>query len=129
MDRKERQKKVTGIVFGVLFVGVGVLFTLDNMGLVEAGRFRGYWPLFLIGFGLPSVIAPKDSGESVFGVLFTAAGSFLLLRNLDLVDWSVRDAWPLFLVLAGATLLAQSLFARRGREQDGAKTLQNGGAQ
>lgn len=128
MDRKQRQKRVTGIVYGVIFVAVGVLFTLDNMGVLEAGRLRGYWPLFMIGFGLPSVIAPKDTGESVFGVLFTAAGSFLILRNLDLVDWSFRDAWPLFLVLAGVTLLGQSLLARRGADQNGAETLENGGA-
>jgi len=34
MNAKERQKKATGIVFGILLITVGVLCTLDSMGVI-----------------------------------------------------------------------------------------------
>jgi len=128
MNAKERQKKAGGIVFGILFIAVGVLFTLDSMGVIEAGRLSRYWPLFLIGWGLPSLIAPKDSSEPVWGVILTSLGAFFLMRKFDLIGWDFEDVWPFLLVLAGVTLLAQSLFRRGERSRADAGTLPDGGA-
>lgn len=128
MNAKERQKKATGIVFGILLITVGVLFTLDSMGVIEAGRLSRYWPLLLIGSGLPSLIAPKDSSEPVWGVILTSLGAFFLMRKFDLIGLDYWDVWPLLLVLAGVTLLAQSLFKRGGRDRADTGTLPEGGA-
>lgn len=134
MDKKEKQRRVTKqkrvmrIVFGVLLIGVGVLFTLDNLGVLEAGRLRGYWPLFLIGFGLSSWIAPKDAGDTVFGVILTAVGGFFLLRKFDLVEWRFWDVWPVVLIAAGVVLLAQTIAERRRLRDSGVPSLENGGA-
>jgi len=127
-EANERHKRVTAAVFGVMLIGLGVLFTLDNMGIYEAGRLRGYWPILLIGFGLPSLIAPKDAGDMPAGVVAVAVGAFFLLRKFDVIDWRFRDIWPLFLVLGGATLIARSVVDRRASLRPGTGSPENGSA-
>ena len=126
-DASRRQGIVGRIVFGVLFLGVGVLFTLDNFGLVEAGRLKWYWPLVLVGSGIPPLVAPKTAGESVWGMFLVALDGFFLLRRFDVIDWSMRDAWPIFLVLAGAMLLIRTFLDRKGPRNGGVQSLENGG--
>jgi hypothetical protein len=126
-EAKERNKKVTAAVFGVMLIGIGVLFLLDNLEIYDAGQLRDYWPVLLIGLGLPSLIAPKDAGDAPWGVVTLAAGTFFLLRNLDVIDWSLRDIWPLFLVLAGVALIVRSLADRRGHLPARTDSPENGG--
>jgi hypothetical protein len=126
-EAKERNKKVTAAVFGVMLIGIGVLFLLDNLEIYDAGQLRDYWPVLLIGLGLPSLIAPKDAGDAPWGVVTLAAGTFFLLRNLDVIDWSLRDIWPLFLVLAGVALIVRSLADRRGHLPTRTDSPENGG--
>jgi hypothetical protein len=126
-EAKERNKKVTAAVFGVMLIGIGVLFLLDNFDIYDAGQLRDYWPVLLIGIGLPSLIAPKDAGDAPWGVVTLAAGAFFLFRNLDVIDWRFRDIWPLFLVLAGVALIVRSLADRREHLPTRTGEPQNGG--
>lgn len=124
----QRHRRVTAAIFGVILIGLGTLFILDNLGYVEAFQFWQYWPVILIGFGLASLIAPKDAGDPAAGAVMTAVGTFFLLRKLDVIDWRFRDVWPMFLVLAGVALIARSLTERRAHPPDEARSLSNGGA-
>jgi hypothetical protein len=126
-DARERHKKATAAVFGVMLIGVGVLFLLDNFGLYDAGQLRDYWPVLVIGLGLPSLIAPKDAADAPWGVVTVAVGTFFLLKNLDVVDWRFHDIWPLFLVLAGVALIVRSFADRRGHFPSGTGSPENGG--
>jgi hypothetical protein len=126
-EAKERNKKVTAAVFGVMLIGIGVLFLLHNLELYDAGQLRDYWPVLLIGLGLPALIAPKDAGDVPWGVVTLAAGTFFLLKNLDVIDWRFRDIWPVFLVLAGVALIARSLAERRGHLSASTGSPENGG--
>lgn len=126
-EAARRQSIVSRIVFGVLFLGVGVLFTLDNFGFVEAGRLKWYWPLVLVGSGIPPLVAPKTPGESFWGMFLVTLGGFFLLRRFDVIDWSMGDAWPVFLVLAGAMLLIRTFLERKGPRNGGVQLLENGG--
>ena len=124
---KERHKRATAAVFGVLLVGVGVMFLLQNFGIVDAGRVGDWWPLILIGFGIASLIAPKDPGDSATGVAVAALGAFFLLRNFDVIHWRFQDIWPAFLVLGGISLIARSIAERRSVPPSSNGSLENGG--
>ncbi len=113
IEAKERHKRATAAVFGVLLIGLGVIFLLQNFGLVEAGRPDQWWPLIVIGFGVSSLVAPKDAGDASAGLVALAVGGFFLLRNFDVIDWRFQDIWPAFLVLAGISLIARSVAERR----------------
>ncbi len=127
-DGETKTKKSLRNRFRPAFDSPGVIFTLDSMGRLEAGRIWSYWPLLLLAMGLPSLIAPKDSGDPVWGVALTALGGFFLARKFDVIEWSYRDVWPAFLLLAGLTLIVQSFRQRRGSRPEGVQSLENGGA-
>ncbi|HZI67129.1 MAG TPA: DUF5668 domain-containing protein [Thermoanaerobaculia bacterium] len=127
-EQVQRHRRVTAAIFGVILIGLGTIFTLDNLGYVDAFRFWEYWPVVLIGFGLASLIAPKDAGDPAGGAVMTAVGTFFLLRKLDVIDWRFRDVWPMFLVFAGVALIARALMERRVPPTDDARSLSNGGA-
>lgn len=68
-----------------------------------------YWPVLMIGSGLPLLLAPKDGGEQVIGLCLTSLGVFLQLQNLALVTWRLSQVWPILLVVAGFLLVSQAL--------------------
>ncbi len=123
----QRHRQVTAAVFGVILIGLGTIFILDNLGYVDSFRIWEYWPVVLIGFGLSSLIAPKDAGDPAGGAVMAAVGTFFLLRKFDVIDWRFRDVWPMFLVLAGVALIVRALTERRLPRPDDAPSLSNGG--
>lgn len=127
LDAKQRHKRVTAAVFGVILVGLGGIFILQNLGAIDAGDIGSWWPVILIGFGIASVIAPRDAGDSGGGAVLTALGTFFLLRKLDVIDWRFRDVWPAFLLLAGVALILRSLAERRSNRSVSTGPLENRG--
>jgi hypothetical protein len=127
LEAKERNKRAMAAVFGVILIGLGVIFLLHNFGIVDAGRPGDWWPVAVIGFGVSSVVAPKDPGDTATGVAVAALGVFFLLRNFDVIDWRFQDIWPAFLVLAGVSLIARAVAERRRVPPAPNGSLENGG--
>ena len=75
--------------------------------------------MFLIAGGLPHLLAPKDGGEQVFGLIVTACGVFLQLQKLGHIPWTLAQTWPVLLVLAGLLLVTQALAQRKGSSGGG----------
>jgi hypothetical protein len=67
-----------------------------------------FWPVLLVACGLPLLVAPKDDGEQVFGLVLTAVGAFLQLQRLGHIPWTLAQSWPLLLVIAGVLLVGQA---------------------
>jgi len=68
-----------------------------------------YWPVFMIGSGLPLLLAPKDGGEQVIGLIMSGVGVIFQLQSLALVTWTFSQVWPILLVVAGFLLVSQAL--------------------
>jgi hypothetical protein len=82
-----------------------------------------FWPLLMVAAGLPLVLAPRDDGNLVFGVLLTGAGAYWQLHNFDLVQWSFGQAAAVLFIVVGLLILLQSL------RRDGADTPPDAGAE
>jgi predicted membrane protein len=101
---------------GVIVVLVGVLMTLDNLGVLEAERYFRFWPAGLIALGLVKVWNSRDGmGGSVGGFMFVVIGTWLLLEQTALVRVSFWDMWPALLVFFGLFLVWQGLSGPRRR--------------
>jgi predicted membrane protein len=100
------------LLMGLFIVIVGIVFTLDNLGMAEAERYVRYWPLGLIAVGSLKVWQSRGGGAFV-GLLFIIAGTWLLLESLDIVNVPFWRMWPLLLVLFGASMIWQGV--RGGR--------------
>jgi hypothetical protein len=87
-----------------------------------SSRWALFWPLLMVGAGLPPLIAPKDGGDQILGLFLTGFGMFFQLQKLALVHWTFAETWPILLMGAGLLLVAQALrqlAARQGGDSAG----------
>jgi predicted membrane protein len=102
------------ILLGLFLVVVGGLYTLDNLGVVDARQVLRYWPVLLI---LVGVLKLQNVHRRGSGYLWICIGVWFLLDRLDVVHFRFRDIWPAFLVIAGGYLIIRGLWPRsRGNE-------------
>jgi predicted membrane protein len=99
----------TKLVVGLFFAVLGILLTLGNLRLVEAGRYLRYWPVVFVAVGLVKL---SDVTSRGFAVVMIALGALLVAFNTRWVRFSLFDLWPLILIGAGAVIVAQALGLR-----------------
>jgi hypothetical protein len=100
--------RITGrLVAGGALILLGLLFTLDNLGYVDAGDVLDYWPLILIGIGVVKVRNPQHEGQRTLGYILIALGAVFLLQLVIFRD--IRVAWPFILLVVGGLLVWRAL--------------------
>jgi cell wall-active antibiotic response 4TMS protein YvqF len=114
------------LLVGLMAIGIGVLFTLDNLGVARWDQYLfRFWPVGLIAIGLVKLWQSRDGMGGAFGgFLFALAGTWLLLEHTTLVRISFIDLWPLLLVCFGAYLVWQGVAGPSRRvSNDGNATI------
>lgn len=101
------------LIFGLLILFVGVVFTLDALGIAPAISYLRYWPLAIVAVGLIKLLQAKDGGGAFVGLLITVGGLWLQGEELDLIRINLRQVWPVGLLLFGAYLVWQGLRPRQ----------------
>ena len=122
MSANQMRRLTPQLFVGLMVTVVGVLFMLDNLGIARWDFYLlRYWPAALIAIGLAKLWQSREgTGGSFGGLLFTFAGTWLLLEHTALVRISFVDLWPLLLVFFGLYLVWQGVAAgpRRGGARD-----------
>jgi predicted membrane protein len=101
------------LIFGLLIIFFGVVFTLDTLGIAPAVSYLRYWPFAIVAVGLIKLIQAKEGGSAFAGLLITVLGSWLLGEELNLINIDLRRVWPIGLVAFGAYLVWQGLKPRK----------------
>lgn len=115
----DRNFQLTGrVVFGFVVIALGVLFTLDNLGLIDSGDILRAWPVLMIGYGLMRLIGFMGPQNPMGGVLLVGIGGWLLLHNYGLITLDPWDLWPVILVLIGVSMVMGSLTRKRANSPD-----------
>jgi predicted membrane protein len=107
----DRRRFASKLVTGLAVIGVGVLFTLDNLGILRARDFVDYWPVLVIIVGLSDLVG----GRLLAALFWSGIGTVLLLGSLDVIDFRFYDLfalWPLLFVILGVNLMRQALSQR-----------------
>jgi hypothetical protein len=90
--------------FGFVLLGLGMLFLLDNLDILEARFFfRNLWPLLIIGWGISAVFS---GGGRFFGWLAIGVGTVLLGNRVFF--WHInlwQLFWPGVMIAIGAHIL------------------------
>lgn len=113
MRSRQQGFSLTRLVVGLGIVAIGLVLSLDRLGILVAEDFLDYWPAILIAIGLTRV-ASRRPGDLVFAFCFVALGGWLLLYNLGFTDaepWNYF--WPIMLLVIGGFLIAGGLRGRR----------------
>lgn len=102
-DRPFRLNLHTAI--GIVVILLGVLFTLDNLAVLQAAAFMRYWPAILVALGVLLALQADRRGGRFWGIALAFIGAIMLLRRMDLIAFHFWDLWPLILVALGGSLL------------------------
>jgi predicted membrane protein len=113
LNKSEPGQVTPQLIFGLLIIVVGVVFTMDALGLAPAVSYLRYWPLAIVAVGLIKLIQAKEGGGAFAGLIITVLGSWMLAEELDLINIDLRHIWPIGLVVFGAYLVWQGLKPRK----------------
>jgi predicted membrane protein len=106
-------------VFGLLIVVLGVLFTLDNLDVLDAREYLRFWPAALVVIGLLKIHHARSAGHGwVGGLIFIGIGAWMLANGVLYFTISVREVFPLLLVALGAYMVWRG-FGGQKREATG----------
>ncbi len=100
------------LIVGLLIIFVGVVFTLDELGIAPAINYLRFWPTALIAIGVVKMLQARDGGGAFAGLLFTLVGVWLQAEELNIIHIRLWQIWPLALVLFGGYLVWQGLAGR-----------------
>jgi predicted membrane protein len=95
------------LIAGLALAALGVLFTLDNLDIVNARVILRYWPAILLVVGLSQILQARSIAGMVGGSIWILFGGVLLGERLNMISHALRF-WPLFLVGVGAYVVWKS---------------------
>ncbi|MFZ4620842.1 MAG: LiaI-LiaF-like domain-containing protein [Bacteroidota bacterium] len=95
-------------IMGLMIIGVGIIFMLDNFDILYAGDIMRYWPAILVVYGVSKISQARNSSGQLFGWIITIIGSAMLLDRLDFINFRLHDWWPLILIIIGVNFLRGS---------------------
>jgi predicted membrane protein len=125
MDAPQSSRPIAPqLVMGLLIIVIGLLFTLENVGYIDAHDYLRYWPVALIAVGLLKLWQGRG-GAVIGGFIFVFAGVWLLLEAMEIVMISLWSLWPLLLVLVGGSMVWRGVYGRtdRGAAGDSHSTI------
>jgi len=93
------------LVIGLAIIVAGILFMLDNLGLVHAEHYLEYWPVVLVAIGVVQMVQTGSWVGYGWSLVWIVAGLWLLGQNIGLITISLWALWPLLLVLVGASII------------------------
>lgn len=98
-------KKISNIILGLLFIGIGVIIGLNVLDIIDINIFfEGWWTLFIIIPCLVGLINDKDKTGSIIGIVI---GIFLLLCCQDIITFDLffKMLIPVILVIIGLSII------------------------
>jgi hypothetical protein len=105
-----RVRLTSQLFAGLLLAALGVLFTLDNLHILNVREVLRYWPAILIAVGISQLVQARSTGSMIGGSIWVVFGSILLGERLHLISSGLRF-WPLLLVAIGVWIVVRSVTA------------------
>ncbi|MFA9219056.1 MAG: LiaI-LiaF-like domain-containing protein [Sphingomonadaceae bacterium] len=101
------------VMVGVLVIGLGLLFLLDNLGFLDFDFTLHFLPLLVTVFGILKIVQARSTQGVVVGALMVVGGVLLTMRSLGFLLISWRTLWPLILIAVGVSVVYRSVIAQR----------------
>jgi hypothetical protein len=98
-------ERMSALIPGLILVGIGALFLLDNLHIVRLHTWLDYWPVILIAIGMVQLVDSNYTGGRVAGGVLMGVGGLFLADNLGYLRFNIWDLWPLILIGAGLAML------------------------
>jgi hypothetical protein len=94
--------------FGLIILVVGVLFTLDNLGVLDAGEYLRWWPAIIVSAGALRLLRARSLSNVMGGLIVSAIGLLLLDTTVHFLPGRMWDYWPVLMILFGGSIMLRA---------------------
>ncbi len=101
------------VIIGLVIICAGILFLLENLGVVIGINIWDFWPVALILIGVSHIFRPSETRQTFSGAIFIVVGVLLLLNNLDIMFFNAGTFWPIIVILLGIAILKYAVWGGR----------------
>ena len=102
---RSRSRFSSRLAIGLFIIALGVLFTLDNLGVIEGRELLRYWPVFFVLVGTVQLVGARAMSQVISGVFWLFVGTWALLHELGVVSISIWRLWPIWLIVVGLNMI------------------------
>ena len=110
-------KKNDNIIWGIVFIIVGIIFGLKTLGICDINVFfKGWWTLFIIVPCFIGLIKDNDKTASIIGLVF---GIMLLLDVRSVIDTDLfwKSFLPLVLIIVGLSVIFKDTLNKKIKKE------------
>ena len=103
-------KRFSNILWGVIFIVVGIIVALNLLGIADINIFfDGWWTLFII---VPCAVGLFSEKEKTGNIIGLVIGLVLLLGAQDVIDFSMiwKLMFPAILIIIGVSFIFKDAF-------------------
>jgi len=103
------ERKFDGSVFmGLLLLGIGALFLLNNLNVIYIGEFWSFWPFVLVVFGAQKIVQAGSSDQVGSGLWLVFFGLWLYISIEEIWGFGFEESWPALLIVWGVSMIWRS---------------------
>ena len=105
--------KKSNLIWGLIFILVGLLLVLDRLNILEFNIFfKGWWTLFII---IPSLVGLINEREKTGNLIGLIIGICLLLVMQDVIsfDLLLKLFFPIIFILIGLSLIFKDRISKK----------------
>lgn len=106
------ERNLSGLAWGLFFIGLGVVFLLGQFGWLPSHLIRHAWPFWPGVFGVAMVVGARSAKKLSEGVFMIGLSGYLFVSNEELWGLSWSNSWPLMLVAIGLSQVVEVVAAR-----------------
>lgn len=110
-------KKSTAILWGIIFIVLGLVFGLNALGITDIDIFfDGWWTLFII---IPCAIGLVNEKEKTGNLIGVIVGVVLLLACQDVLRFDIirKLILPVILVAIGLSVIFKNVLGSKTRKE------------
>lgn len=110
-----------GLSVGLFIIAIGLVFLLDQEGIVSADyMFSFFWPAIFIFGGMDAMLCREGGNRRTFGIVLTSIGALLLLSRLRVFRFHIgfELVWPVALIWVGVWIILRA-FRQGGGQGSG----------
>ena len=101
------------ILFGLLFITVGIVLFLDRFNILNVGPVWRFWPLLLVLFGINKMVPFDHPRRILKGIWLVFLGFWLYVSIEHVWGLEFRDTWPMLIIAWGVGLVIKSFLKNR----------------
>jgi hypothetical protein len=105
----ELDRRGGSLVLGLYLMGLGVFMWLHQQGIIGRGFWREGWPWILVAVGAITLASARSASRVGNGVFLALLGGWFMVVKSHWHGLTIRNAWPLILVVIGVSVVMQAL--------------------